>query len=362
MFMVTMKKKMKAFIFFLLLGIQGAAAVTHSMKYFYIASSQVPNFPEFVSVGMVDDVQIDYYDSRTEKDVPKQDWIARNTDQQYWERETAKRRGTQQWFKTNTEILKQRFNQTGGVHIFQRMYGCEWDDETGKVQAYDQFGYDGEDFVARDLETGTWIAPTPQAVITKHKWENDRALTAQEKNYFTQICPEWLKKFVHYGRSSLMKTVLPSVSLLQKTPSSPVTCHATGFYPNRAEMFWKKDGEELHEGVRKGEILTNNDGNFQMSVDLDFSSVRPEDWQRYDCVFQLSGGNENVITKLDKAVIKTNKGKSEGNSLAMIIPIIVAMLVLAVIAVIGFIDYKKRTEKRPPSPNFDFLENMIPKA
>lgn len=66
---------------------------------------------------------------------------------------------------------------------------------------------------------------------------------------------------------------------------------------------------ELHEGVEKGEILTNNDGNFQMSVDLDFSSVTSEDWKRYDCVFQLSGLNEDIVTKLDKNAIKTNWGK-----------------------------------------------------
>lgn len=36
----------------------------------------------------------------------------------------------------------------------------------------------------------------------------------------------------------------------------------------------------------------------------------------------------------------------------MIIPIIVAMLVLAVIAVIGFIDYKKRTGKRQKQKSF----------
>ncbi|XP_039461426.1 class I histocompatibility antigen, F10 alpha chain-like [Oreochromis aureus] len=352
MFMVTMK----AFIFVFLLGIQGAVAVTHSLKYFLTASSQVPNFPEFVTVGMVDDVQVDYYDSNTEKAVPKQDWFARNTDQQYWEGNTDISRVQQQLFKDNIETAKQRFNQTGGVHIVQQMYGCEWDEETGEVNGYEQYGYDGEDFISFELKTETWVAPVHEALITKRKL--DHALTVRKKNYLTQICPESLKKYVNYGRSSLMRTVLPSVSLLQRSSSSLVTCHATGFYPNRAKMVWKKDGVEFHKGVNKGEILTNNDGTFQMSVDLDVSSVKPEDWHRYRCVFQLSGVNEDIVTRLDKAVIKTN----ERSSFSLIITVVVTVVVLAAIAVIAFIIYKKRTERPPPSPaeNREVQEQMLP--
>ena len=135
-------------------------------------------------------------------------------------------------------------------------------------------------------------------------------MITKRKNYLTQICPEWLKKYLDYGRSSLLRTVLPSVSLLQKTPSSPVSCHATGFYPDGAMMFWRKDGEELHAEVELGEILPNHDGSFQMSVDLKLSSVTPEDWRRYDCVFQLSGVKDNIVTRLDKAVIRSNEAKS----------------------------------------------------
>uniref|UniRef100_A0A3B3IFK8 Ig-like domain-containing protein n=1 Tax=Oryzias latipes TaxID=8090 RepID=A0A3B3IFK8_ORYLA len=87
----------------------------------------------------------------------------------------------------------------------------------------------------------------------------------------------------------------PSVSFLQKTPSSPVCCHATGFYPDRADLFWRKDGEEIHEGVEKGQILPNHDGTFQMSSELNVSLIKHEDWRRYDCVFQLSGLTEDIF-------------------------------------------------------------------
>ncbi|XP_028453067.1 major histocompatibility complex class I-related gene protein-like isoform X1 [Perca flavescens] len=346
---------MKPVVVLLLLGlmVQDAAAVTHSLKYFYTASSGVPNFPEYVSVGLVDDVEITHYDSNTMRYELKQDWMSRVTadDPQYWHTMTEASKGSQQTYKANIEIAKQRFNQTGGAHIFQEMYGCEWDDETGEVNGFRQWGYDGEDFISFDLKALRWIAPKQQALITKHKLDNDKAEIAQYKHYLTQDCPEWVKKYVNYGRSSLLRTDLPSVSLLQKSPSSPVSCHATGFYPDRAMMFWRKDGEELHEHVDLGEILPNHDGSFQMSVDLDLSSVPAEDWRRYDCVFQLAGmkKEDDIVTKLDKAEIRTNREKPTD----MTIPIIAAVVVLALVllAVIGVLVYrKKKAEKTQNKP------------
>ncbi|XP_069377525.1 major histocompatibility complex class I-related gene protein-like isoform X2 [Paralichthys olivaceus] len=343
---------MHTLLFLLLLaGTHSATARTHSLKYFHTGSSQVPNFPEFVSVGYVDEVQIDHYDSNTMKVEPKQGWMLKTTDSQYWERNTKYFLSEQQIFKVNIEIAKERFNQTEGVHIVQRMYGCEWDDETGKVKGYRQFGYDGEDFISLDLETETWIAPTPQAVITKLKWDNDKADLAYLKNYYTQECPYWLKEFIEHGKSSLQRTELPLMSLLQKSPSSPVSCHATGFYPDAAMLFWRKDGEELHEDVYVGEVLPNHDWTFQMSTDLQVSSIPPEDWRRYDCVFQISGVKEDIVKRLDKDSVESNREKPTDVTTIIIIAAVVALAV--VLAVIGYIVYRKKYAKSPPSPGND---------
>uniref|UniRef100_A0A3Q2R2T1 Ig-like domain-containing protein n=1 Tax=Fundulus heteroclitus TaxID=8078 RepID=A0A3Q2R2T1_FUNHE len=220
------------------------------------------------------------------------------------------------------------------------MIGCEWEDETGDVSGYDQFGYDGEDLIILDLRTQTWIAPKQQAVITINKWNNDRYAVEYEKSYLTQICVEWLKKYVNYGRSSLLRTGTTKYHL---SSSSPVSCHATGFYPNRAEMFWRKDGEEIHDGVVRGDILPNNDGTFQMSVDIDLSSVAPEDRNKYECVFQLSGVREDIIHRLERTRIRRN----EYSPLNMMIIVVVdALVVLGLIGVIGFILYKKNNGEK----------------
>ncbi|KAK1880380.1 Major histocompatibility complex class I-related protein [Dissostichus eleginoides] len=110
---------MKMLLFLLLLGIVGphcTSARTHSIKYFYTASSGVPNFPEFVSVGLVDEVEMVHYDSNTKRAEPKQDWMSNITaeDPDYWERNTQNFLGSQQLFKVGIETVKQRFNQTGG--------------------------------------------------------------------------------------------------------------------------------------------------------------------------------------------------------------------------------------------------------
>ncbi|KAM7373604.1 hypothetical protein PAMP_008445 [Pampus punctatissimus] len=336
--------------------------VKHSLKYFFTASSEVKNFPDFVGVALVDEVPMGYCDSIIKRAEAKQDWSQKmmDDDPQHLEWYNQRCLLNKYSYKAHVDILKQQLNQTEGVNIFQRLSGCEWDDETGEVHGFLQFGYDGEDFISFDPKTLTWIAPKPQAVITKHKWDRERANNEIWKNFFTQLCPDLMKRYLNLGKSLLLRTDLPSVSLLQKTPSSPVSCHATGFYPNRAMMFWRKDGEELHDGVEPGEILPNHDGSFQMSVDLDLSSVKPEDWRKYECVFHLSDVKDDIVTKLDKTVIRTNWVSPSEFPAGSVTGVVVGLLLFLSVCITGVFIWRKKINGFRPTNSSDSSSSFEP--
>uniref|UniRef100_A0AAY4CPU6 Ig-like domain-containing protein n=1 Tax=Denticeps clupeoides TaxID=299321 RepID=A0AAY4CPU6_9TELE len=332
---------MKILIIFII-GIHLTAGVIHSHSYIYTGTSGIPGFPEFVSVGLVDGQEVNYYDNNLMEMIPKQEWVKGAVDADFWKRNTQNIIGTQQVFKAGISILKERFNQTGGIHTFQQMYGCKWDDETGATDGYRQFGYDGADFISLDLKSTSYVAPVPQALITKQKW--DGADAEYRKNYLTKECIDWLKKYVRYGKISLERKVPPQVSLLQTDSSSPVVCHATGFYPDKVMISWQKDGQDLHEDVDVGETLPNQDGTFQKRAELNTASDERKKNQ-FTCVVEHKSGDP-IHMILTEEKIRTN---SAGNNLLIIVAgLVVAALVLIAVVVVMVVKrrsgYKKANQ------------------
>ncbi|XP_033182118.1 major histocompatibility complex class I-related gene protein-like [Anabas testudineus] len=317
-------------------------SVKHSLTFFLTTSSGLQTVPEFMAAAVVDGVQVGSCDSTNLNAETKQDWAKELVDDnnEHLEQYTQACTINHPAVKLMLEMLKRVFKHPGGFHVLQDMHGCEQDDNKVFTVFY-HLGYNGEHLASLDNSTQTW---EHAKLSDNHKNQWDTYFTLMQRvEFLRHTCPQLLMYYLKYGNSTLQRKVLPSVSLLQKTPSSPVSCHATGFYPDRASMFWRKDGEEIHEDVDHGEILPNHDGTFQMRVDLNISSVKPEDWSRYDCVFQISGVKKDVITKLDKAEIRTNWE----NPKAMIIPkIMVVMgvlgLVLVLIVTTGFVFCKKK--------------------
>ncbi|KAK1784158.1 hypothetical protein P4O66_003992, partial [Electrophorus voltai] len=132
--------------------------------------------------------------------------------------------------------------------------------------------------------------------------------------------------------------VPPEVILFQKDSTSPVVCHATGFFPKEVMISWQKNGVDLHENMELRDTSPNQNGTFQKRSVL---TVSPEelDKNEYTCVVQHSGLEKDLVLRVaDRRVLNTG-----GALVGVIVGILVA--VLLVLIGVGFFIWRKRNEK-----------------
>ncbi|XP_041724902.1 major histocompatibility complex class I-related gene protein isoform X2 [Coregonus clupeaformis] len=316
-------------VIWLCLSVPTVYSATHYLKYFYTALPQSTGLPEFSAVAYLDEQPIYFYDSSTKQVVARQEWVKIAVDADFWRRNTQLLMDTEKVFKTNMDTARKRFNQTSALAL-QKMYICEWNEETGATDGHELYGYGGEDYLSFDLEHERWIAPVLQGFKTKMKWEADGSMLKAKTHYLTHTCIEWLKNYVS-NQSMWDRKVPPQVTLLQKEPSDRVTCHATGFYPDATMIFWRRDGVEIHDDdVEHEETLPNGDGTYQKRTHL---TVSPEDLQKhnYTCTVQHISGD--VVLSANRDSIRSNSRHTQRQYISIIIVSVVFALVIFVVVV-----------------------------
>ena len=91
-----------------------------------------------------------------------------------------------------------------GSHTLQEMYGCEVESNGSVLRGYDQFAYDGRDYIALKEDLRSWTAADTAAQITKHKFEL-RGTANDERNYLEGECLEWLSRYLENGKDTLLR-------------------------------------------------------------------------------------------------------------------------------------------------------------
>ncbi|KAI4903584.1 hypothetical protein NFI96_013406, partial [Prochilodus magdalenae] len=286
-----------------------SATGEHSLYYIYTALSRdigLPGIYEFSALGLLDDQEIDYYNSKDQMKVPKQDWMKEKLQPDYWEKGTQPRKSKEQWFKVGVETLMERMrhNKTD-LHVLQWRHGCKINDSNGQVmflRGVDEYGYDGEDFISFDDENMRWIASVPAAEPTKRKWDEVAILNQYTKGYLEKECVDWLTKFMDYGKEELRKHSPPGVHVFVKKPQTnsnklTLTCLVTGFYPKDVVVSLRKSNTSLSEHLLTSSgVRPNEDGTYQLRKSVEIQEDHPAD---YDCYVTHSSFKESIITKLD---------------------------------------------------------------
>ncbi|XP_073677709.1 H-2 class I histocompatibility antigen, Q10 alpha chain-like [Garra rufa] len=309
----------------------------HSLYYIYTALSKpvdLPGIYEFTAMGLLNDKQIDYYNSEEQKKIPKQHWMKEKMQADYWEKGTQSRKSKEQWFNVNVDILMKRMRHNeSDVHVLQWRHGCEVEkqgDELKFSKGIDEYSYDGDNFLSFDDKDSQWVAPVDAALPTKRKWDNVPILNQYTKGYLEKECVDWLSKFREFGDEELKKGSPPDVHVFAKRSTKDktklkLTCFATGFYPKDVTVLIRKYRTSLPEDeIESSGVRPNHDETFQWRKSVEI----PEDEKaEYDCFVSHSTLKEPVITKWDGICPDCKGSMGIGIGIGAVAVIVVAAVV-----------------------------------
>ncbi|KAM9004150.1 DLA class I histocompatibility antigen, A9/A9 alpha chain [Sarcophilus harrisii] len=309
-------------------------AGVHSLRYFQTSMSQ-PGLtkPRFISVGYVDDQAFVRFDSDSAglREEPMVMWLDKSN-QNYWERNSRVIWETARTFQVGLQNLQFYYNQSEGAHTYQRLVGCEVTYDWIFLRGFEQFAYNGHDYISLDLTTLSWTVAEPTALNSKLKWEAERSIAQRQKEYLEEKCVYWLRKYLEYGKEKLLRAAPPSVRITHRThPDGKVTlqCRSQDFYPAEISLTWLRDGEEQHQDTEFIETRPAGDGTFQKWVAVEVTSGQEGN---YICRVQHEGLPEPL----------TLKWEPESSSPWIIVGVLAAVFLLnAVIA--GAVVWRKKT-------------------
>uniref|UniRef100_A0A4W5KRL1 Ig-like domain-containing protein n=1 Tax=Hucho hucho TaxID=62062 RepID=A0A4W5KRL1_9TELE len=181
-------------------------------------------FPEYTLVLMLDDIEVGYYERQfvyrghnalDEKEMGIVLDIASVFGAMYFS------------MKGRSYDLKQRFNFTEGIHIQQRMAGCEMldNDKLVLILSRSTFNKIVADGMCYNMTQNALCAHLPSPL---HKT---------------------LKIFLEREKNIVMRKVRPRMRLIKKATSGGlrVSCLAFGFYPRHINLTLLRDGQPIAE-------------------------------------------------------------------------------------------------------------------
>nr|XP_060622661.1 H-2 class I histocompatibility antigen, Q9 alpha chain-like [Anolis sagrei ordinatus] len=275
----------------LLAGSSCCSGSSHSMRFFVTSVSEPgQQVPQFFYVGYVDDQEFVSYDAKAKRYLPKVPWIreVEKDDTDYWKRNSHYAQGHERNFQDHMVTLAKYYNQSGGLHTFQLVYGCELR-KTWTMEGYYQYAYDGRDYISFDKETLTWTAVDVPAQNTKRKWDADFVYNQFKKVYLEETCIEWLQRYLNYGKEMLLRTEAPEVKVTRKVGydgMEALICHVQGFYPKEIDIDWTRDGEVWLQDTYHGLVSPNSDGTYYTWWSV---MVDPKERERYKCHVEHDG-------------------------------------------------------------------------
>ncbi|XP_078073772.1 class I histocompatibility antigen, F10 alpha chain-like [Mustelus asterias] len=255
----------------------GVHAGSHTLQNLFNYNLRLVGLPEFSVVGMLDDLQTQYYDSDQRKSESRQQWMAHSFADSYWREQTRTVESVHQQLSSNLAQTLRRF----GIQYIQGLWSCSLQNNS-LIRIKSDYGeIQCEMTTVRCRGSGFFSMLTVQLqqILNTH---------ITFVHLLHTSCVQHLQKTLQAGKAALERKVAPEVLVFNTnlTGAAPrsLLCLVTPFYPRAVNATWLRDGEPVVDDITVT-ILPNQDATYRMEILIDLNGNNPKS---YTCQVQHS--------------------------------------------------------------------------
>ncbi|XP_072286826.1 uncharacterized protein [Pyxicephalus adspersus] len=315
---------------------------SHS-RYFFTTvtpNNSASDYPFYYTTRSIDDITLYWYDSDTgvvERRVP---WF-RSVHNGLLEA-TITEHNFQISLSKVLESFRNHVNDTEGFHVLQLLEGCILHDNQ-TIYTLLSYRYDGNPLMSFNSEKSNWTAEDPRAQYLADINNMNQTVTEDIKNSLVNQCILHIAELLSLGNCTFNRKEEPVV-VVTKTPITNTVykmhCRAYGHYPKNISMIWNKNGEPVPDSMMEKVTLPLPDITYLTRLTMNITST---DDNVYTCRVTHSSLMSPLMARLSEDLSDLSNSSSDNNargsgiSIGGIIGICLAIILLMVFIVFGFV-------------------------
>ncbi|XP_061574083.1 hereditary hemochromatosis protein homolog [Cololabis saira] len=259
----------------------------HSLWMLATYISGPTQFPEFYMVLMLDDIQVGYYDSETNRVINVVGGGEKGEELDLGQLALDMLLQNMMEMRRRLDIVRRQLNLTSpGVYVQQRMVACEVqeDDQHDFITFRD--GANGHDADSILYNTTHFLYGGGDG--WDFHWDTMEQMYMQMRfsNIYLPFCVQILRRLLETEKHLVMRRVRPRLRLLSQPGGggAQITCLATDFYPRHINLTLLRDGEPVDEDqMIVGSVLPNGNGLYQLRKTLVVDEEELQRKHKYTC-------------------------------------------------------------------------------
>ncbi|XP_061574049.1 zinc-alpha-2-glycoprotein-like [Cololabis saira] len=273
--------------FLLLHLVMSSGFGNHSLWGLFTYISGPTQFPEFSMVMMLDDIQVGYYDSNTDRLIKVGNGGEKGEELDLGQLALDVVLQSMMKMRTRLDIVKKQLNLTApGVYVHQGMGACEIQENDQHDFIMFRDGANGHDADSVQYNRTHFLYGGGDGWDFHWDIMEQRYMQKRFSNIYQPLCAQILRRLLESEKNRVMRRVRPRLRLLSQPGrgGAQITCLATDFYPRHINLTLLRDGEPVDEDqMTVGSVLPNGNGLYQLRKTLMVDEEELQRKHKYTC-------------------------------------------------------------------------------